>query len=119
MGSYETNGSSSQNVLSLWEKPEVLTLQGFQIRLLQSKAETLVGWLSSFCLGPRDVAWGPQTKAECHCSYGGPRGLGRPQPNWGVAWGRGLGGAAALELQSLAVAANGFGRLLGGWRWWP
>lgn len=45
MGSYETNGSSSQNVLSLWEKPEVLTLQGFQIRLLQSKAETLVGWL--------------------------------------------------------------------------
>lgn len=76
-------------------------------------------YLSSFCLGPRDVAWGPQTKAECHCSYGGPRGLGRPQPNWGVAWGRGLGGAAALELQSLAVAANGFGRLLGGWRWWP
>lgn len=76
-------------------------------------------YLLSFCLGPRDVAWGPQTKAECHCSYGGPRGLGRPQPNWGVAWGRGLGGATALELQSLAVAANGFGRLLGGWRWWP
>lgn len=47
MGSYETNGSSSQNVLSLWEKPEVLTLQGFQIRLLQSKAETLVGWLQT------------------------------------------------------------------------
>lgn len=44
MGSYETNGSSSQNVLyhSLWEKPEVLTLQGFQISLLQSKAEPLV-----------------------------------------------------------------------------
>lgn len=37
------------------------------------------------------------------------------------AWlrGRGLGGAASSELQSLAVAANGFGRLLGGWRWWP
>lgn len=26
-------------------------------------------YFSSFCLGPRDVA---QTKAECHCSYGGP-----------------------------------------------
>ena len=30
-------------------------------------------YLLSFCLGPRDVAWGPQTKAECHCSYGAPR----------------------------------------------
>lgn len=76
-------------------------------------------YLSSFCLGPRDVSWGPQIKAERHCSYGGPSGLGRPQPNWGVVWGRGLGGTAASELQSLAVAANGFGRLLGGWRWWP
>lgn len=46
-------------------------------------------------------------------------GVGRPQPNAG----RGLGGGVSagrslLEPQSLAVAANGLGRLLGGWRWW-
>lgn len=50
-----------------------------------------------------------------------PALAGRGGLNLTGAWprGRGLGGAAALEPQSLAVAANGFGRLLGGWRWWP
>lgn len=66
-----------------------------------------------------EVGWGvPRAKAGSAVAMAS---AGRGGLNLTGAWlrGRGLGGAAALEPQSLAVAANGFGRLLGGWRWWP
>lgn len=79
-------------------------------------------YLSSVCLGPTEGGmWrkAPTPRPDATVAMEAPTDWGGLNLTGAWPGGRGLGGAAALELLSLAVAANGFGRLLGGWLWWP